>query len=220
MSAANVIVSPNGDWAAIATDTICYDDDGTITAFETKVVTFPHKMMALVVRGEVRSVSYATTVAQMFPSFDLFLECAPLVFIGTWDEQAKTLGPKPGMDLAVVGYSDSEQRIVAAYASSRNDFAFQRGNIIIAPDLEPEQLLAAGFTVTGNGIAVTDPAKDLLKILELQRRTPADLPEGGTGYVIGGHAVLTVMNRSRITQQVLHRWPDEIGATITLGEDS
>lgn len=202
MSAVNIVVAPDGSWGMMATDTAAYDEDGKITAFESKTLTFPHKSMAIAVRGDTEDLAYAGAIANALPTYDLFLACAHLMFVGTFPEHRGKTGGTSGLDVFALGYSEQEKCIVAAMANDKTDFKFQRGSVVLAPDLSIDELAAIGIRADGRSLAITNPARDMLAIMERQRATV------DPGHAIGGQAVLTVMSRERIMQTVVHRWPD------------
>ena len=75
--------------------------------------------------------------------------------------------------------------------------------ISAVPPPTAEIMIAAGYDLLGD-LNAKDAAKDLLHILEIQRRMKID----DVSYV-GGHAVLTSITADGVSQKVVHRWPED-----------
>ena len=60
-------------------------------------------------------------------------------------------------------------------------------------------------------ILFATPARDLLRIMHLQRANALHAEDDGHRGLIGGHVVLTELTRDSIAQRVVHNWrQDEV----------
>lgn len=234
MSAINACLSESGDAAYMLTDTAVYyiagDRAGEIVDFHEKVTPFPELKMALATCGapEIRDLFGAE--CRRFSTFDEAVEQLPGVaremsaagyFTRVFDDPEHDANK---FRLIVVGWSDARrkpeiyvmqnQRAPAGAGAAWAPFSLQKGQRIL---LQPggvtlEDLAGLGF-VKGGQVRYGDPAVFLTNVIHWQRLN-CSFGEVGP-HRIGGHATLTRIDRSGITQRVVHQWPeDRIGERI------
>jgi hypothetical protein len=78
-----------------------------------------------------------------------------------------------------------------------------------------QQLAEARFPTSLAATEELIPEVDLLQLMEVQRRLP--YRDDAPWHFIGGYAVLTSVDKSGVTQQRIHEWPDEVGQLIEPG---
>jgi hypothetical protein len=136
-----------------------------------------------------------------------------------WDWVEKTGNPE--FDLIVVGWSTARQQCEGYALSSlehegRPSFQFWRQDVLWAPAPPVEDLEAARIMIGGR-VDDRDPRMLLLRLATLQRDMPS--PIGGREgaperHIVGGQLVLTEIGPGKVSQSVVHTWPDTIGETI------
>jgi hypothetical protein len=218
MTAINVAIPPGGVVGVMLSDTAGYDDNGVIRCFSPKVITLPHMGTVVAARGHVDIVQWAADTVAEFPSLDeVVQECPPALCAG-W-RQILDATPAASMDLVVMGWSTTMGQIKCYAATADSGFVFADAPVYLAPIPDEAAMIAAGLLVPGHGIAFQNGVHEvLLKIMELQRAEPMPFNKATPerlGHVIGGHAILTVIDRETIIQKVIRRWPDKIGQLIS-----
>lgn len=76
-------------------------------------------------------------------------------------------------------------------------------SIVAMPPPSREEFRDAAFDLIAD-VEKVDPASYLLHLMEIQRRRRFD-----GRHVVGGHAVLTTITASEVTQRVVHVWPED-----------
>lgn len=211
-----------------------YDAEGTVRAIMSKSFAIPHLSAVISTRGPAIALPFiATRLSTLFSSFDelvsgieaelpKIIEDAGALFavsgagstemalIG-WSDQNDT-----GMAFTIQSGDASETR--AEYADVEQPDSFKLVERLAAfawpaPSAEIMRVAAHGFLDAD--IEKLVPAVDLLQIMEMQRQSLVEY-NGLDIYVVGGLALLSTVSRGgTITQQVIHRWPeDRIGADI------
>lgn len=202
-----------------------------MAGFVSKVRKLPHISTVIATRGAMPTLNLISIeISREFVSFDDLLqrgssilreayECGDLEYGSCFEDH---------FDLVCVGWSTDSER-TEAYAMSSFDhpgldpFTFVRHDLIIAPQPAACALDGAGITRVGEFVGDFRPARDLLRIMELQRLTPG--PTGSDSevqaYVVGGAAILTEVTRDVISQRVVRRWQDDrVGEAIRLAENA
>ena len=214
-----------GPRALILNDTAGLDGDGIVRGWVTKVITVPHLRMAVTTRGAIAALPHITTdLVAEFPTFDAVVEGVPEFLARAHDHLMMRLADQAGcgeIDLGIVGWSTARRRC-EAYALSTLDypgapaFTLQRNDVFLAPVPPLADMEAAGI-VSGGRLVDVKPEAMLLTALELQRLQR--VPLGGMvgeaeHHIVGGHAVLTEITESGISQRIARTWPDRIGEQI------
>ncbi|MCP3400237.1 hypothetical protein [Bradyrhizobium sp. CCGB20] len=76
-------------------------------------------------------------------------------------------------------------------------------SIIAMPPPSREEFQEAGFDLIAD-VEKVDPGSYLVHCMEIQRRKRFD-----GRHVVGGHAILTTITASDVTQRVVHVWPED-----------
>jgi hypothetical protein len=199
-------------------DTAAYTPDGVVRQFVSKVITLPHISTVLATRGAMPSLNLvAIELGKTATSLDDLIERgAEIIREAHEDGDLDYFGnSEREFDLVCVGWSDRNSRAEAHALSSlthagSEPYLFARHDLIMAPQPSPSELNAAGLTVGGQ-FQDFRPARDLLRIMEMQRLKP-----GATGsdseieaHVVGGSAIMTEVTRDSISQRIVQRWPDD-----------
>lgn len=214
MTAVNCIVSPNCIF--IATDAAAYDDSGVLTGTRSKVHLLPEWPAVITGRGNSFGIDTASReLARRATGFNELVGIAsrelPLVV-----EQFKLDRP---FELVLAGFFNGRPNTFFIRTEGGNDsagllpyVAFPMGPTLFGPWPSDELIAASGFVEPHPDDAPEKVARDMHKLLELQRRTPAE-----DGFPrVGGFAELTVVTPNGIEQRVIHRWAgDRIGERMS-----
>jgi hypothetical protein len=217
------------------TDASIYQPDGTIVAFEEKAFPVASWNGAISGRG---NCWWATvlTIAEAQGSFDAFVaQSAPI--IEREHKAAITRGELHGqtmIEVHVVGWSEREDRAKGYVLQSPNGLEdeFSRPRYVWCDhdDGEGGMFRCHQETIRENWIlhrqgaepgedydaGSFDPVRHGIPLMEMQRRGRADARLGPFAgmHVIGGHILLTVVDREGTRQGVIHEWPDVVGEPI------
>jgi hypothetical protein len=214
VSAVNIAVSSNGT-AFILTDSLAYRLDRRIDHYATKAHSFPHARAVITVRGNVYLVDRVLKLLKRGADFDemtdLLRDKAPRLLtirVSRALRRLLNLNLLTVAEICIVGYSVREDGIRAIGASSSTERAFDlfKDVAFLAPGVPPTEL--DEVPKMSDDEVGTWPIL-LLRIMELQRLQYLKRPGA---EIIGGHAVLTTVTKDMITQRVLFRWNDPIGA--------
>ena len=145
-----------------------------------------------------------------------------------WHEQRGATSEWADIDLSVIGWSKRDG-IAKAYsictrAEGEEGFSCILDEITdnclgpALPDVEYDRNLPSiGVDPSHRDFERNfDPVRHGLPIMEAQRRSLESF-EGMAEPIstVGGHAMVTEIDRHGITQRVVHRWPDEAGVPIS-----
>jgi hypothetical protein len=186
----------------------------------------------------------AFTFVDQFPSFDAFVVSAGAnVRKWYFDHESwMRAGGHPDLVFYFFGYSEKRERpegymIRCAYDKaafdrdgkvSRDGWFWNRkvklkpfqvlpisGNLSISPGVfSKDELAAAAFPVHLQAKDLV-PEVDMLHIMEMMRRKPCSrFPEEPARVAVGGHALLTTIGATGVTQKLLAEYPDDIGKPI------
>lgn len=214
MTAINIIVQK--DAVHVLTDTMAYDGFGLPLGTMTKVFPLQHIDAVVALRGPVTAgVLLSTAIGVMGEGFDQVLdrieERLPIAFAGMQGlMHLCELGTN--FDLLFAGISESRGPV--AFAICNHGIhklpkwtLVSVDNLAVAP-ASPEIIdRVLNEIVKGRDAHDLDPATDGLQILELQRRTAADLHNGVSAVCVGGAAVVTTVTPGAIATRTLRRWP-------------
>ncbi|QIO34644.1 hypothetical protein [Bradyrhizobium sp. 1(2017)] len=212
MTANNFVASKKHGAIWIATDAASYLDNGVVTEFRSKVRPIPE--WSAVITGRGNSYGLDTAARELFlraSSFDELVCIAPrelplivdkfklnshfeLIFAGFFSGKPMVFFIRtPGHDSSGIG-----SRPYLIWPMAMNSTAF-------GPCPSDELIAAASFVEPSPNDAPEAIERGLRKLLELQRRTPA---EDGFSRV-GGWAELTVIRPDGIDRRTFHHWPDD-----------
>ncbi|WP_192710209.1 hypothetical protein [Methylobacterium sp. OAE515] len=202
----------------MVTDTASYTPEGAPVGFVSKAIALPHLGLVFASRGATVARWAFAEELEAFASFDAIVAGAAAAL-----EEAHELSAFGGdFELALMGWSAARRRVELHTLASRDSadvpaFTLQHMQAYFAPMPEDEALRRIGLKV-GRTFDVSRPAEKLRQVIELQRDTPAPFlsaaPDAPVGHTIGGAVVLTEVSEAGVTQQVIHRWPDEIGRPL------
>lgn len=209
MTAVNICCSSKHDRIMIATDGASYDDRGVITDIESKLRTLREWPAVISGRGNSFGIDTAAReLARRATSFDELVNIAarelPLIV-----EQFRLDRP---FELVMAGFFNSRPNAFFIRTEGGNDsagllpyVAFPMSPTLFGPWPSDELIVASKFVEPNPDDTSDSVARNLHKLLELQRRTPA---EDGFSRV-GGFAELTIITAAGIERQVIHRWTED-----------
>ena len=214
MSAMNSFISRDGLTGYLLTDTACTLLPGDVGAngFPGKVVSLPHMRTAFATCGYAHLGSPFQMLASQFSSFDdLAKEFRP-----RWQHATSNLSavaessglPKINCAVLCMGWSDTESRVKAFIAQTTKQWEPQFFDLILTPDADIETVQHHDFA---GPVLFATPARDLLRIMQVQRANAMRAEDDGHRGLIGGAVVLTELTRDSVTQRIVHNWrQDEI----------
>jgi hypothetical protein len=224
MTAINGLANESG--AYLMTDSASYDaSTGEITGFASKARTFPHLSMAMAVTGTGMNERELAFRMRQFNSFDEAAAGLSEMVRGAWEEGALDVGDDElsHVRLMLAGWSQANKRGEMYCVSTSNEEGgeaftlFKRGFMASPAAMSLDAMRAAGF-LKGNDQALTvdDPVDFLTQTIDYQRTLPWPVPGRAESikYIVGGSAILTVINAAGIVQRVVKQWPDKLHTTI------
>jgi hypothetical protein len=220
MTAISAVATASG--AYLMSDSATYNHEGIVTRFSPKVVTFPHLSLAVAVTGAVRNGDEVVRIIREFGSYDEVMSGIADAIRDAWECGAFDVGDDEANHLHVVlaGWSHERKRGEVCYVSTTDNLghpAFTPSNktSIISPSIGEDGMQAIGV-MTPDGKIKCGPDEFLTKVIEYQRGMPWPVPGHAEAvkYIVGNSADLTVVNAAGITQRVVLRWTDKIGAPI------
>lgn len=211
MTANNLVASKRHNCIWIATDGASYDDRGFVGEFRSKVRTVPAWPAVITGRGNTFGLDTAAReLSRRASSFDELVGIVsrelPLIV-----DQFKLDRP---FELALAGFFNGRPTLFYIRTAGGHDsisfgsipyLILPLGRTSFAPWPSDDLIAAVGYVEPDPNDEPEQIASSLHKLLELQRRTPA---EDGFSRV-GGFAELTVIRPDGIDQQILCRWPED-----------
>ncbi len=212
MTAINCLVTRDGSTGYLLSDTAMAAAAGETTpiGFTFKSVTLPHSKSVCAFRGTHAFLVPMAILAASFASFD---EMASGFGPRWFAAMAQTPEAFRKSDIVGMGWSESNQRVRAFVARSTGDFTPEFHDLILCPDISLEEVHFSDFD---GRVEFFNVEADLLRIMKAQRARALRADDIDSRGVIGGAAVLTIINRHESSQRVIHRWPDVIGQPINL----
>lgn len=218
MTANNLIASKKHNCIWIATDAATYDDRGFVSEFRSKVHCIPEWSAAITGRGN----SYGKDVAvrellRRASSFDELIGIVsrelPLIV-----DQFKLDRP---FELHLAGFFKSRPMLFYIRTAGGHDsigfgstpyLILPVGRTSFGPWPSDDLIAATSFVEPDPDDEPGQIANSLRKLLELQRRTPAD-----DGFLrVGGFMELTTITPNGIDQRILRHWSeDRIGERMS-----
>lgn len=214
MTAVNICCSRKHNRILIATDGASYDDRGVIGGIKSKVKLLPQWSAAIVGRGNSFGTDTAAgELTRRAATFDELVSIASRELPSIVEQ----FGLDRPFELLLIGFFKGRPMMFFIRTAGDHDsMAFGArpyiclpvGPTLFGPWPSDELIAASGFVEPHPDDAPEKVARDLHKLLELQRRTPAE-----DGFPrVGGFAELTIITPNGIEQRVIHRWlGDRIG---------
>ncbi|WP_314960957.1 hypothetical protein [Bradyrhizobium cosmicum] len=217
MTANNFVATKKHNCIWIATDAASYFDNGVVSEFRSKVRAIPEWPAVITGRGNAFGLDTAAReLSRRASNFDELISIVsrdlPLIV-----DQFKL----PSFELTLAGYFSGRPMIFFIRTPGEHNsmgdwpayFVCPVGPTFFGPWPSDDLIAAAGFVEPDPDDEPEQIANSLRKLLELQRRTPA---EDGFSRV-GGFAELTVIRPDGIDRHILCRWPeDRVGARMPI----
>lgn len=127
---------------------------------------------------------------------------------------------EPDQDAYIKERTEKQKAEFGANAIIQNE-PFKRVELdtctINPPPFKPFDQIAFEIKPGAEGFELMDPERDLLHILEAQRRRKfATRPGWPEAHKVGGFALLTSVTQDEVTQKIVHRWSeDRVGELIS-----
>lgn len=221
MTAINVFLKR--DTAVMMTDAAMYTSDGTVVGFGQKVVSMPSLSAAIAIRGNQKATALlAMELPFRFRSFDeMMAGCEE--FLPDWfADNLMWLAQGGQQDLQIVVAGISKDGPAGFYFDSTEGgegFGHIDGDVI-SPLLDDAgwNRLSAQKCEPGEDYDTKrfHPLRHGVPLMEAQRRmkiVPAGLASEPIS-IVGGHILLTEIDRTAISQRIVHRWADVCGEPI------
>lgn len=223
----------------LMTDSACYFPDATVVGFAPKVAVLPDINMAIFTRGPAGAADIARDAwVGRFTSYDAFAANAVenvRAFYYSKEKALRATG-QPDLEFYYFGYSKrhgcfegrqircgfedsamhTDQDIGGAHIVRNPPFVEHELKVFgMAPGLFTKEDLAAATSPIHVKPSKWIPEIDMLQVLEMMRRKPeARFPGQPLRIYTGGHALLTTVTTSGITQKIVADFGDEIGRPI------
>jgi hypothetical protein len=231
MTAVVVASQPNHGCIHVAVDAAIYKRDQEVTAFGTKTYSVPHWPGVVVsVGGAALSPLVGWSLAQHFGSWDELAEGAENLLPSILSAWQTELGPQLSSSGDVILAGVSAERGPEAYSFRTDDtlpltatademagsdlydapFKLVKLPDLVMTPVPHDQVEAASYEGLDADADEATVLWSLRKILEMQRHMV--LPDAIGG--IGGFGQVTTISASGISQRVIQRWPDELGAPL------
>lgn len=220
MTAINAVADKAG--AFLMTDAAAYDENGIVTGFTAKCYSYPHLRAVMAVTGTTFSGREINSRMANFESFEDMLSGMGELVQQAYEEGTliDKFGELSHVRVLIAGWSEENKRgevyaVTSGANGDPNPFTLIKRDVLMSPGLQAEDLQRLGF-LKGGKLAFDDPADFLEKVIADQRMKPFPIPgfEDEIKFIVGGSAVLTVINAAGITQRVVLRWADKIGEPI------
>ena len=198
MSAMNSYVSSDGSSGYLLTDsaaTLQQGDTGAC-AFPGKTFTLPHLRLCFATCGYSQLGTVFSMLASQFSSFDDLAA----KFRDPWRKamgnavalEASAGWPSIKSAVLVLGWSDSEKRVKAFVSQQTREWEPQFFDLILVPDCDIEIVQHHDFS---GPVIFASPGRDLLRIMQVQRKNALAATDNDHRGLIGGHVVLTEQSR-------------------------
>jgi hypothetical protein len=122
----------------------------------------------------------------------------------------------PGWEVLLAGFTSSGPELYFYEAHKGDELRLILDDAFAAgPQPSAETFVRCGY-VPPSDMSDFDPVQHGIPIMEAFRRTSAPLHEGypAIGYGVGGFIAHTLIERNRVTHNIIHEWPDVIGEPI------
>lgn len=234
MTAINIVAQPDHRCIHVLTDGAVYEQsDARVVAFGPKACPVPAWPGVIATRGDWLPAAVAEVfIAHTYATFDDLVDgiedaiasneppitaAIEFIFAG-WSEERqapeayllRTTGAlPPGM---------TEEQVAARVAAGGVGIAANKlirlPDVAFGPMIPTDEPMRAdaGYTGINKSKAPEAVIADMLIGVEIQRRLPR--APGRLGSIVGGSATITTVTPNGITQRVLRRWPDVVGAYI------
>lgn len=221
MTAMNVILGSTK--AFVLSDSVMYRSNGVIDSFGLKTVVATGGA-AIAVRGDYRlAPALAEAFEDAYSSIDdvMIDECRNLC--ERYDQTVEEFGDgtPAHAQFTITGWSEDEGKPIGVIVTLDDEgWSFSRiDGGLCAPLPGATELSQLGLLGLAPGEDWQpddfDPMKHGVPMLEAQRRMKLTIsPTSGKVHAVGGDVTLTTVTEDGITQEVIHRWDDQIGSRI------
>jgi hypothetical protein len=224
MTAINLI--RQSDAVYIVSDGVGCDRDGVVQFVVPKVFPLPHLRAAVAGRGNIFGLAHVAAALAMAPTYDVMKMRAAKTLREVVD-LFRDINATQGAQGEAIFPSDLQIYVGGWTVAGEPDaFLMLTSETSGLPPWTVVPILDFGMFpggeaqddawsfLAGRGVEDLDPRADGLKIIEAQRRYKIENQYGQSTFGIGGFAQLTTVARDRITTEILHRWPDQVGKKI------
>jgi hypothetical protein len=221
MTAINAVAHSTG--AYLMTDSATYNQEGIVTRFSPKVVTFPHLSLAVAVTGAAVNGEHVARMIREFASYEEVMAGIAEAIREAWECEFFDVGDEEASHLHVTlaGWSQAKKCGEVCFVSTTEQpgypaFTKSSSNAFLSPDIGEDGWKAIDVRGRDGKLIKCGPDEYLTKIIEYQRTMPWPVPGHAetVKYIVGNSADLTVINAAGITQRVVLRWADKIGEPI------
>ncbi|VVT07379.1 conserved hypothetical protein [Sphingomonas aurantiaca] len=215
MTAITAFAQPSA--AYLLTDGALYHPDGVVASICSKTLIAEAIRLAIAPSGRCTSVDIAGELERAGAAS----QAAVMVAIpaALWRIRAANVAdatPDPDMQVHVALWSErADEPQIWMIATNRPECwgpyrpgTWLRVDAIVGGDASADDIL--GRSVRLDDPASFDPVADCAALIDYQRAAP--WPDGR--HYIGGMAELVTVSRSSVSQTILRRWPDKVGALI------
>lgn len=212
--------------ATIASDTLCYvpnRQEARPLGFMSKVFVVPHLKCAILTRGIMQISAVAATRLNLSPQVRTIEDAAavlPEMLMAEtqrWADEQEIADPASLAiaEVALLGWSEAERRMVMYYGLNRDDYALQSDNgehygLLSFPRLPEHDMPKPAGNVD----------KQLVDIMLAEKKFFAAHPELMGGMILGGEVQAWTIEPAGISQRIIHKFEDyaqsaHAGAAIT-----
>jgi hypothetical protein len=233
MAALNVIRQREA--VHIISDGVFCDKAGIVCEIGPNAFGLPHLPAALAIRGSTHFMPFLVhRLSRECRSFEELLAKITRLALEVHASFPMTFGTlghgtvEPDFDLIAVGWLKS-RGAPASYVLTSHDRVVARGltsspwqllelpEVLIAPPIAEEQILASGWTVPHSAESFR-PDADGVALVKVQRLWRRELDERVGAmqqiHIVGGFIQVTTVSAEGVNSRVLHRWPDQVGRRI------
>lgn len=231
----SVVAICQTDAIHLVTDGALYDHEGTVTAFQSKIIPLRSAGSVLALRGASWAAGPLTLILGAADSFDQAIDRLPDLM----ERMVIQFNDKLGLDVpsvdrdfevTIAGWSSKYGRFVVAVASSYIpcDPDDSSGNshqpdyqqfvpreapkAYTAPLIDVQGVLGREIITMGD-VNALDGGVDGFALHCAQRVTPG-IYCGKPVHLIGGFAELTTITRAGFESRIIREWPDAVGQKI------
>jgi hypothetical protein len=228
------IVRDTANGVYIASDGVCYDDNGIVLGFDSKVVLIPDWNCVLGSTGAGQfGLAFRQQSALDIHSFDDLIKCVVKRAQAVHQRYVDHYGFDDRVTLVLAGWSDARQRFETYKLCSHEDNDYADPPVEQAPwslislpyiwssvAPRPEDAPRFGLNwpnLDGGGVthAIGMTARLVCAARARSGPLPAvDIKDTARAYACGGFLQLTTLTRDCITSEIIHRWPDRVGSTV------
>jgi len=208
----------------ILTDGAAYSEAYDFAFGISKIWPLPHLNAAVAVRGPALFAALAAHVIAMSgTTYDEMKNCAGAALreaMPQFGDLGGLCSHGPDFEVIVAGWSETQgadSYIVGSHGYHSGVAPWTvvpLGEVSLLPgDPEIHHEFVKVFHL-GTSAEDLDPARDGLRIMQIQRGANIKMPNGKSALIVGAFAQLTTITPGMITTRIVHRWSDVIGHKI------